>query len=125
MKNNKSERIRISLMFLLLLVGFLIYVIRLFLVPAEMSIGVLNTISVWITVSLIPIIIPLVTEKKIMKISTLVFGGLVMLIDITLPLITIVENHMKEPITWAIIMIFICCVSGVTGIIKTVNWIKH
>jgi len=125
MKNNKFERIRISLMFLLLLVGFLIYVIRQFLVPAEMSIGVLNTISIWITVSLIPIIIPLVTEKKIMKISTLVFGGLVMLINITLPLITIVENQMKEPITWAIIMIFICCFSGFIGMIKTVSWIKH
>ena len=125
MENNKFDRIRISLMFLLLLIGFLVYVIRLFVDPIEMTIGVFNTISVWITVSLIPILIPLFTEKKSMKILTLVFCGLIMVIDIVLPLTIIVDNQMKEPIVWGILMIAICGFSGMTGMIKTASWIKQ
>ena len=125
MENNKFDRIRISLIFMLLLIGFFIYVIRLSVAPTEITIGVFNTISIWITISLIPFLIPLLSEKKIMKILTLIIGGLVMLVDIVLPLTIIVDNQMKEPIIWGIFMLIICGFSGLTGIIMTVKWIKN
>jgi hypothetical protein len=124
MENIKSERIRISLMFLVMLIGFMIYVIRQFVEPVEMTIGVFNTVSVWIAVSLLPVLIPLLYNNKAMKILTLIFGGVIMLIDIALPLMVIIGNEMNEPITWGIIMVTICGVSGLIGILQTLNWIK-
>ncbi|RZT91027.1 hypothetical protein EV201_3367 [Ancylomarina subtilis] len=124
MENIKSERIRISLMFLVMLIGFMIYVIRQFVEPVEMTIGVFNTVSVWIAVSLLPVLIPLLYDNKAMKILTLIFGGMIMLIDIALPLMVIIGNEMNEPITWGIIMVTICCVSGLIGMLQTLNWIK-
>lgn len=121
----KFERIRISMTFLVLLIGFMIYVIRLFIVPLEMTIGVFNTASIWIAVSLIPILIPLLYENKTMKVLTFIFGGLIMLVDIVLPLTIIIGNEMSEPITWGILMITICGVSGLTGMLKTLKWIKN
>ena len=125
MENNKFDRIRISLIFLLLPIGFLIYVLRLFVDPSEMTIGIFNTSSIWMTISLIPFIIPLLSEKKIMRILTLVFGGLIMLIDLIFLLTIIIDNQMREPIAWGILMIVICCFSGLTGMIMTVKWIKN
>ncbi|MGZ2369232.1 hypothetical protein ACXR6G_05570 [Ancylomarina sp. YFZ004] len=121
----KFERIRISMTFLVLLIGFMIYVIRLFIVPLEMTIGVFNTASIWIAVSLIPILIPLLYENKTMKVLTFIFGGLIMLVDIVLPLTIIIGNEMNEPIIWGILMITICGVSGLTGMLKTLKWIKN
>ena len=125
MKNTKCDRIRISLIFFVLLIGFIIYMIRQFIYPLEMTIGIFNTIAVWIAISLIPILIPLLFESKIMKILTLIFGGLIMLVDIVLPLTIIINNEFKEPITWGILMIAICILSGLTGIVLTVKWIKN
>lgn len=125
MENTKFDRIRISLTFLLLLIGFFIYVIRLFIYPIEMTIGVFNTVSVWIAISLIPILIPLLSEKRILKVLTLIFGGLIMLVDIVLPLTIIIDNEFKEPITWGILMFIICLSLGLTGIILTVKWLKN
>jgi hypothetical protein len=125
MENIKFERLRISLTFLVLLAGFMIYVIRLLIAPVEMTIGVFNTITVWILISVIPVLIPLLSENKITKVLTLIFGGLIMAVNMTLPLIGIIGNEMNEPIVWGILMIIICGFSGLTGIIKTIKWIKH
>lgn len=124
MKNTKCDRVRISLIFLLLLIGFLIYVIRLFVVPFEMTVGVFNSVSIWIAISLIPFLIPLLSEKKLMRILTFIFGGLIMLVDIVLSFTIINVNRLEEPIIWGIIMIIICCTSGLTGMIMTMRWIK-
>ena len=125
MENTKFYRIRISLIFFMLLISFFIYVIRQFIYPLEMSIGIFNTIAIWIAISLIPVLIPLLFESKIMKVLTLIIGGLVMLVDIVLPLIVIVDNEFKEPITWGILVIAICILSGLTGIVLTLKWIKN
>jgi len=125
MENIKNERIRISLIFLIMLIGFMIYVIRLFVAPNEMTIGVFNMVSVWIAISLLPIFIPLLFDNRAMKILTLIFGGMIMLIDIALPLTVIVGNDMNEPITWGVLMAIICSVSGLTGILQTLKWIKN
>ncbi|WP_372642189.1 hypothetical protein [Ancylomarina sp.] len=125
MENIKFERLRISLTFLVLLIGFMIYVIRLLIAPDEMTIGVFNTVTIWIAVSLIPIFIPLLSENKTMKVLTFIFGGLIMLVDVVLPMTIIIGKEMNEPITWGILMITICCVSGMTGMFKTLKWIKN
>ncbi len=125
MYNLKNERIRISLIFLVMLIGFMMYVIRLFVIPVEMTIGVFNTVTVWIAVSLIPIFIPLLSENKAMKVLTFIFGGLIMLVDVVLPMTIIIENEINEPITWGIIMATICGVSGLTGMLHTLKWIKN
>jgi len=125
MDNLKFNRIRISLMFFVLLIGFIIYMIRQFIYPLEMSIGIFNTIAVWIAISLIPVLIPLLFDNKIMKVLTLIFGGLIMLVDVLLPLTIIIDNESKEPITWGILMIAICILSGLTGIVLTVKWLKN
>ena len=124
MENLKNERIRISLIFLVMLIGFIIYVIRLFVVPFEMTIGVFNTVTVWIAISLIPVFIPLLSENKTMKILTFIFGGLIMLVDLALPMTIIIGNEMNEPIAWGILMATICGVSGLTGMLQALKWIK-
>ncbi|WP_321348303.1 hypothetical protein [uncultured Draconibacterium sp.] len=125
MENIKFERLRISLTFLVLLIGFMIYVIRLLIAPLEMTIGVFNTVTVWIFISVIPVLIPLLFENKIMRVLTLILGGLIMIVNMALPLTIIIGNEMNEPITWEILMIIICGFSGLTGIVKTMKWIKN
>ena len=107
-----------------MLIGFIIYVIRLFVVPVEMTIGVFNTVTVWIAISLIPVFIPLLSENKTMKILTFIFGGLIMLVDLALPMTIIIGNEMNEPIAWGILMATICGVSGLTGMLQALKWIK-
>ena len=125
MENTKFDRIRISLLFFVLLIGFIIYVIRQFIYPLEMTIGIFNIIAIWTAISLIPFLIPILFESKTMKVLTLIFGGLVMLVDIVLPLTIIIDNEFKEPITWGILVIAICILTGLTGIVLTLKWIKN
>jgi hypothetical protein len=73
MDKRQIYRFSISLLFLAQVIGFSIYIFRLFVEPIELSIGVHNTISIWIGISLIPILIPLVTEIRLLKLITLIF----------------------------------------------------
>jgi hypothetical protein len=59
-----------------------------------------------------------------MKILTFIFGGLIMLVDLALPMTIIIGNEMNEPIAWGILMATICGVSGLTGMLQALKWIK-
>ncbi|PSK80866.1 hypothetical protein CLV93_1121 [Prolixibacter denitrificans] len=124
MNNAKPSRIDISLLFLIQLIGFLLYKTRLMIAPGEMTLGILNTISLWMVISFVPVTIPLIVNSKIYKIITLVFGIIITLVNIFLPFLSIIDNTTREPIIWAISMITICGISGITAIIKTIGWIK-
>ena len=117
------QRIRISIIFLISSIGFIFYNYLVELHPMT-TVGILQTLYIWTLISLIPAILPLLSDTVLIKRSTFVLGIIIKLIESFISVIYLFDSANEFYKLFGLTMILFFGVLGLIGIIYSFKWLK-
>ncbi|NOQ27204.1 MAG: hypothetical protein GQ564_17725 [Bacteroidales bacterium] len=117
------QRIRISIIFLISSIGFIFYNFLVELHP-ETTIAILQTLFLWTLISLIPSILPLISNLTIIKRITIILGITIKLIESFIGVLYLLDSTNENYKIFGITMILFFSGLGLIGIIYSFKWLK-
>jgi len=123
MNTENFQRIRVSIIFLISSIGFIFYNYLVELHPMT-TIGILQTLYIWTLISLIPAILPLISNTILIRRIVLILGIIIKLIESTISVIYLFDSANEFYKMFGVIMILFFGVLGLLGIVYSFKWLK-
>ena len=117
----ENRRIQLFALYLINSLGIIIYLFNLIVSPFEFTFGAFLLGIYWFIILLIPAIIPVIFNSKILRYITFILGVLVTIVNLFVGIGYIMDNQL----IFGLIIMFYWGTLGVTASIFSLKWIRQ